>query len=55
VRYVDGRIEVDLYGFTPGMPPRQPGEVLGELLGLVGHAAADVPAKAEGRSQLWRA
>jgi tetratricopeptide (TPR) repeat protein len=54
-QYLDARIEVDLYGFTPGMQPREPGEVLGELLGLVGFAAADVPAKAEGRSQLWRA
>jgi tetratricopeptide (TPR) repeat protein len=53
--YPDARIEVDLYGFTPDMRPREPGEVLGELLGLVGFAAADVPAKAEGRSQLWRA
>jgi tetratricopeptide (TPR) repeat protein len=52
--FPDARIEVDLYGFTPGVTARDPGEVLGELLLLVGVAAADIPSQTEGRSQLWR-
>jgi tetratricopeptide (TPR) repeat protein len=52
--FPDTRIEVDLYGFTPGMRPREPGEMLEELLRLVGFAATDVPSTTEGRSQLWR-
>ena len=45
---------MDLYGFTPGMRPREPGEILEELLRLVGFAATEVPSTTEGRSQLWR-
>jgi tetratricopeptide (TPR) repeat protein len=52
--FPDARIEVDLYGFTPGVPARTPGEVLGELLVLVGVRAADIPSQTEGRRQLWR-
>jgi tetratricopeptide (TPR) repeat protein len=52
--FPDARIEVDLYGFTPGRRPREPGEVLDELLRLTGFAAADIPSTTEGRSQLWR-
>jgi tetratricopeptide (TPR) repeat protein len=52
--FPDARIEIDLYGFTPGRAPRDPGEVLDELLRLAGFAAADVPGTTEGRSQLWR-
>ena len=52
--FPDARIEIDLYGFTPGRRPRDPGEVLDELLRLAGFAVADVPGTTEGRSQLWR-
>jgi tetratricopeptide (TPR) repeat protein len=52
--FPDIKLEIDLYGFTPGMQSRQPAEVLGELLGLAGFALADVPATTEGRSALWR-
>jgi tetratricopeptide (TPR) repeat protein len=52
--FPDARIEVDLYGFTPGRRPRDPGEVLDELLRLTGFSVADIPATTEGRSQLWR-
>jgi tetratricopeptide (TPR) repeat protein len=52
--FPDIKLEIDLFGFTPGMQSRQPAEVLGELLGLAGFALADVPATAEGRSALWR-
>ena len=52
--FPDGRIEVDLYGFTPGRDPRNVAEVLGELLNLVGIPASGVPAGEEGRAQLWR-
>lgn len=31
-RYPDGQLFVDLYGHTPGMSPREPGEVLDQLL-----------------------
>ncbi len=52
--FPDIRIEVDLYGFTPGTRAREAGEILEELLRLVGFAATEVPSTTEGRSQLWR-
>ncbi|MEV8639050.1 tetratricopeptide repeat protein [Streptosporangium sp. NPDC051023] len=54
-RFADARIELDLFGFTPGEEPRDPGDVLSELLGLVGFPASEVPADVAGKSQLWRA
>ncbi|WP_345021304.1 tetratricopeptide repeat protein, partial [Actinomadura keratinilytica] len=52
--FPDARIEVDLLGFTPGHEPRDPGEVLGELLTLVGFDPAHVPAHTQARAGLWR-
>jgi tetratricopeptide (TPR) repeat protein len=52
--FPDTRIEVDLYGFTPDRPPREPGVVLDELLRLAGFSASEIPSQTEGRSQLWR-
>jgi len=52
--YPDGRIEVDLFGFTPGHEPRDPGEVLGELLAQVGFDPADIPAHPQAKVGLWR-
>ncbi|MER7542044.1 tetratricopeptide repeat protein [Spirillospora sp. NPDC127506] len=53
-QFPDGRFEVDLRGFTPGHRPRDPGEVLGELLALVGFAPAEIPADAQAKGGLWR-
>lgn len=50
----DGRFEVDLAGYTPGAMPRDPGEVLGDLLTLAGFAPTELPASTSGRSELWR-
>ena len=52
--YPDGRIEIDLFGFTPGHQPRDPGEVLGELLTLVGFDPADIPAHLQAKAGMWR-
>ncbi|MEV5551865.1 tetratricopeptide repeat protein [Streptomyces sp. NPDC052309] len=53
--FPDARFEVDLFGFTPGGTPREPGEVLAELLRLAGFDGSDVPAGTAGKAQLWRA
>ncbi|MEV7012267.1 tetratricopeptide repeat protein [Streptosporangium sp. NPDC051022] len=52
--FPDARLEVDLYGFTPGEEPRDPADVLAELLSLAGFQAADLPVSLPGKSQLWR-
>lgn len=52
--FPDGRIEVDLFGFTPGHEPRDPGEVLGEPLTLAGFDPADIPAHPQAKAGLWR-
>ncbi|GAA3087200.1 tetratricopeptide repeat protein [Streptosporangium carneum] len=54
-RFADARIELDLFGFTPGEEPRDPGDALSELLGLAGFPASEVPVDTAGKSQLWRA
>ncbi|MEO3830330.1 tetratricopeptide repeat protein [Actinomadura sp. B10D3] len=54
-QFPDARFEVDLFGFTPGEPPRQAGELLEELLGLAGFAAAEIPEHTAGKAGLWRA
>ncbi|GAA3572677.1 hypothetical protein GCM10022419_061990 [Nonomuraea rosea] len=53
--YPDACLEVDLYGFTPGQDPRDPKELLAELLRLVGIGTADMPSSLVGRAELWRA
>ncbi|MFI9122248.1 tetratricopeptide repeat protein [Streptomyces bikiniensis] len=53
--FTDARLEVDLFGFTPGSAPREPGEVLAELLWLAGFSGSDIPAGTPTKAQLWRA
>ncbi|MFF3669595.1 tetratricopeptide repeat protein [Microtetraspora malaysiensis] len=53
--FPDARLEIDLYGFTPGENPRDPADVLGELLSLAGFEASDIPEGLRGREQAWRA
>ncbi|MFC8390451.1 ATP-binding protein [Streptomyces sp. NPDC057238] len=53
--FPDARFEVDLFGFTPGSTPREPGEVLAELLRLAGFDGSDIPTGTAGKAQLWRA
>ncbi|MFI5617644.1 tetratricopeptide repeat protein [Streptomyces sp. NPDC051567] len=53
--FTDARLEVDLAGFTPGTAPRDPGEVLAELLRLAGFTGSDIPTGTAAKGQLWRA
>ncbi|WP_271222560.1 tetratricopeptide repeat protein [Streptosporangium carneum] len=52
--FPDARLEVELFGFTPGEEPREAADVLAELLSLAGFDAAQLPASLPGKSQLWR-
>jgi tetratricopeptide (TPR) repeat protein len=52
--FPDARIEVDLLGFTPGHQPRDPEDVLDELLALAGFDPAEVPPNAQAKAGVWR-
>lgn len=52
--FPDARIEVDLLGFTPGHQPRDPEDVLDELLALAGFNPAEVPPNAQAKAGVWR-
>jgi DNA-binding SARP family transcriptional activator/tetratricopeptide (TPR) repeat protein len=52
--FPDGRLYVDLRGFTPGEPPLDPGEALRRLLEALGTPAAAVPAGTEQRAARFR-
>ncbi|WP_121181506.1 BTAD domain-containing putative transcriptional regulator [Nocardiopsis sp. Huas11] len=54
-RYPDGRLFIDLYGYTSNKQPLDPGSALGALLRAVGVAPEAVPESLEERSALWRA
>ncbi|MCT2594450.1 tetratricopeptide repeat protein [Streptomyces sp. N2-109] len=51
-RYPDARFEVDLQGWTPGSTPRDPHQVLGELLQQCGYE--QLPAEPAARAEEWR-
>ncbi|ADD43629.1 AfsR/SARP family transcriptional regulator [Stackebrandtia nassauensis] len=53
-RYPDGQLFADLRGFTPGVEPSQPGEVLGRLLEGLGVTGDRLPHDTEARAGLWR-
>ncbi|MBB5430738.1 AfsR/SARP family transcriptional regulator [Nocardiopsis composta] len=53
-RFPDGTLMAVLHGGDPARTPRDPGEVLYELLAAVGLAPADVPEGTEARAALWR-
>ncbi|BEK84680.1 tetratricopeptide repeat protein [Nocardia seriolae] len=53
-RYPDGRIWVDLHGYTPGQEPRKPADVLEQLLLEIGVPRETIPADLVRRSDKWR-
>ncbi|MFI7647951.1 tetratricopeptide repeat protein [Micromonospora sp. NPDC049460] len=53
-RYPDGQLFVDLHGHTPGMSPREPGEVLDHLLRSLGVPGPQIPAGLQERAGLYR-
>ncbi|GCB52713.1 transcriptional regulator [Streptomyces sp. NL15-2K] len=52
--YPDGRLYIDLRGFTPGEQPLQPDFVAAALLRELGASDAQIPDDAQGRFALWR-
>lgn len=50
----DGRLYLDLHGFTPGRGPLDVHQALGILLGALGFSGAEVPADPEARIARWR-
>ncbi|QMU80341.1 AfsR family transcriptional regulator [Streptacidiphilus sp. PB12-B1b] len=52
--FPDGRLYVDMRGYTPGEPVVSAFAALGVLLGLVGVPGDRVPEDLAGRSALWR-
>jgi DNA-binding SARP family transcriptional activator/tetratricopeptide (TPR) repeat protein len=54
-RFPDGQVYVNLQGATPGLPPLEPGEVLGRLLRSLGVDPTQVPAQTEeAAAARWR-
>ena len=54
-RYPDGQFFLDLYGFTPGLPPVAPLVALEGLLGQAGIPSHSIPPDLERRQARWRA
>lgn len=52
--YPDGRLFVDLRGFTPGQAPLSPFNAQGDLLAAAGIPSAEIPSVAAGRNALWQ-
>ncbi|MFJ7155450.1 AfsR/SARP family transcriptional regulator [Streptomyces sp. NPDC101118] len=53
-QYPDGRLHIDLRGYTPGEQPLQPGAVIASLLRTLGVPGDELPDDASGRAALWR-
>jgi tetratricopeptide (TPR) repeat protein len=53
-RFPDGQLFVDLHGYTQGMAPRDPADVLAEILQAHGVAPARIPADPDARAALYR-
>ena len=53
-RFPDGKLFVDLHGYTQGYPPREPGDALGMLLRALGLPARHIPEDTEERAALYR-
>ncbi|MFE3795132.1 tetratricopeptide repeat protein [Nocardia tengchongensis] len=53
-RYPDGRIWVDLHGYTPGREPREPADVLEQLLLEIGMPRELIAADRGRRAEQWR-
>ncbi|MEO3928414.1 tetratricopeptide repeat protein [Micromonosporaceae bacterium B7E4] len=54
-RYPDGQFFIDLYGFTPGLPPVAPLVALEQLLDQAGVPGHSIPPDLERRQARWRA
>lgn len=52
--YPDGRLFLDLHGFTRNMPPTSPATALDRLLRSVGVPAEEIPRDLDERAALWR-
>ena len=53
--YPDGRLYLDLHGFTPGREPIDVHLALGVLLGALGLSGTEIPVEQEARIARWRA
>jgi transcriptional regulator with XRE-family HTH domain len=53
-RFPGGAIWVDLYGFTPGMPPREPSDALEQMLLQLGVPPEAIKADLVKRQDQWR-
>ncbi|TDD28764.1 tetratricopeptide repeat protein [Actinomadura sp. KC06] len=52
--YADGRLYVDLRGYSPDGRPMRPGDVLEEFLVALGVQPSDIPEELEQRAKLYR-
>ena len=53
-RFPDGQLFLDLYGFTQGSSPREPGDALAALLGSLGVPPHQIPADLAARAACYR-
>jgi tetratricopeptide (TPR) repeat protein len=53
-RYPDGQLFIDLYGFTQGTVPRDPGDALAMLLSSLGVPPEQMPTDLDARAALYR-
>jgi len=53
-RFPDGQLFVDLHGYTHGLAPREPADVLAAVLQAYGVAPRRIPADPEARAALYR-
>ena len=54
-RFPDGQLFVPLHAYTPGHRPKDPGDVLADLLACTGMTPDQIPADTEARMERWRA
>ncbi|GAA2903988.1 BTAD domain-containing putative transcriptional regulator [Streptosporangium fragile] len=53
-RFADGQLFIDLHGFTQGMPPVDPADALGRMLGALGVPGEQIPPDLDARAALYR-
>ena len=53
-RFPDGQLFLDLYDYTQGMAPRDPGDALAALLTSLGAAPGQIPADLDARAAAYR-
>ena len=52
--FPDGQMFVELHGFSPDRPPRDPADALAALLGALGVPPGQIPANTDSRAALYR-